>query len=1074
MKNSSVFDTFISTRMMAMLMLIFAIAIGVATFVENSYDTITAQRVIFHASWFKVVLILLCINFIGNIKRYRLFRREKWSILLVHLGMILTLVGAAITHVVGFEGMIMLNEGEATNKMYSSEPFFSLLAVDKNTNKVSSNLPHYKMKPTEYLSNDFSLEAPLTNGKIINIEYVNYQSGMKMGGMEENQSGGMNYLEVVFAKMVSEYIPEGGSLVKNGRVFTYNNPKAGAINIYGDTEADLQIDYNLPIPRLSMDTKISDTLLVGSNPFKKRHLHSFFDVQLVFKGLKINAKQSLVKAEKNGSDVLTVDIKYNNETQRVLLWGGLGMPQRKVKLEMGDQLLSLGFGAIFRKLPFTIRLDDFILETYPGTNSPSGYKSEVTVFGDTAKAGEHHSIFMNNVLDRDGYRVFQSSYSINGTVEQSVFSVNHDAIGTLITYIAYVLLSLGFIMSLFNKSSRFLKLGKSLINSKAKNITTILTVLFTISGIAQSDKFEVSEPFDIKTYQPISQEHCDKFNSLMVMSYTDRIQPCNSLAFDLLRKLARKDKYTIDELGITLSPEQVLLDMCIQPDFWVDQPIIKFDARTGLGKVLNVEGKYLKFSDILQSITFEGNQYYNPVTYIQDGKEITFDSLVTEANQKAISKRTTFDKEVIKLNEKMGLFYQAINGGLLRIFPIILEEKEHWVDLNDEKAKLRLDNGAPSELNVTGATFIGTYLMKVAEAKQSGDYTDADQMLEIIKKRQRSIIPAEHLPSESKLELEITSNKMNIFSRLKYVYALLGLLLLPLTLIDKLSEKNRAGLKKVIFGFSIVLLLAVLLHTFNLGFRWYIIGHAPWSNGYEALTLVAWAVGVVGLLFSRFSNILLGAAAILSFFILMTAGHSKYDPQMSDLEPVLKSYWLIIHVACLTISYGFFGITFILSLVNMGIFAFRSTITKLNQKNIKELTSIMEMVMTIGLVLATIGTFLGGVWANESWGRYWGWDAKETWALVIVMVYALILHFRFVPGLRGPYAFNLATGIGFSSVIMTFIGVNYYLTKGLHSYARGDTPVFAWWVFAILGGIFTLFLIAGIRNKKQQKKVTKK
>ena len=133
---------------------------------------------------------------------------------------------------------------------------------------------------------------------------------------------------------------------------------------------------------------------------------------------------------------------------------------------------------------------------------------------------------------------------------------------------------------------------------------------------------------------------------------------------------------------------------------------------------------------------------------------------------------------------------------------------------------------------------------------------------------------------------------------------------------------------------------------------------------------------------------------------------------------------------------------------------------------ITELTHTNEMTITIGLALATIGTFLGGIWANESWGRYWGWDAKETWALVIVLTYAIILHFRLIPGMKSKFVFNVASIVAFSSVLMTFIGVNYYLSKGLHSYARGDTPVFPMWAWITIASIFALILIAGWNKKR--------
>jgi cytochrome c-type biogenesis protein CcsB len=278
-------------------------------------------------------------------------------------------------------------------------------------------------------------------------------------------------------------------------------------------------------------------------------------------------------------------------------------------------------------------------------------------------------------------------------------------------------------------------------------------------------------------------------------------------------------------------------------------------------------------------------------------------------------------------------------------------------------------------------------------------------------------------------------------------------------------KKSRI-IQYLLYFFITLLGIAFLFHTYGMAMRWYLSGHAPWSNGYEALLLIAWASLLAGFSFIRYSKITVAATALLAFSILMTAGHSSYDPQLTNLQPVLKSYWLIIHVAVITISYGFLALGFILGLINIFLFLFKS---KSNAQRsdllIEELTYTNEISISVGLFLATLGTFLGGVWANESWGRYWGWDAKETWALVIVITYAIILHLRLVPKLKNLLLFNAATIIGFGSVIMTFVGVNYYLSKGLHSYAADDKTVFPVWGWLIILSLITLILMAGLKEK---------
>lgn len=197
----------------------------------------------------------------------------------------------------------------------------------------------------------------------------------------------------------------------------------------------------------------------------------------------------------------------------------------------------------------------------------------------------------------------------------------------------------------------------------------------------------------------------------------------------------------------------------------------------------------------------------------------------------------------------------------------------------------------------------------------------------------------------------------------------------------------------------------------------------------------------------------LAVTAILSGIILFVAHLSFLDPQITNLVPVLKSYWLTIHVATITASYGFFALGALLAFVNLVTMIFKTPENNLRLSlSIKELTYVIEMTLTIGLMLLTIGNFLGGVWANESWGRYWGWDPKETWALASIVFYAFVIHMRFIPGMQSLFTFNFASLITFASIIMTFFGVNYYLS-GLHSYAAGDPlpiPTFVYYTIAVV------------------------
>ncbi len=318
--------------------------------------------------------------------------------------------------------------------------------------------------------------------------------------------------------------------------------------------------------------------------------------------------------------------------------------------------------------------------------------------------------------------------------------------------------------------------------------------------------------------------------------------------------------------------------------------------------------------------------------------------------------------------------------------------------------------------------------------------------------------------------MEVSYNKMGIFKNTEYSYLLIGLLLMIVFFIRVFIDptpKSERIFNRISQVMVFLLVIMFTYHGAGLAMRWFISGHAPWSNGYEAVVFIAWITMLAGFIFSRSNPGILAGTALLAAFMIFVTEMNLLDPEITPLQPVLKSYWLMIHVAVITSSYGFLGLGAILGFFNMILYLLRGNRSAVRvTKNINELTYVSELTITIGLFLLTIGTFLGGIWANESWGRYWGWDPKETWALVSVLVYAIILHFRFIPGLKGRFAFNVASLWGYSAILFTFFGVNFILV-GLHSYAQGDgsvnLPNSVWFT----AGIFLVFtIIAGIRNKR--------
>ena len=348
-------------------------------------------------------------------------------------------------------------------------------------------------------------------------------------------------------------------------------------------------------------------------------------------------------------------------------------------------------------------------------------------------------------------------------------------------------------------------------------------------------------------------------------------------------------------------------------------------------------------------------------------------------------------------------------------------------------------------------------------AKTSGDYTQANETLKSIINYQRNFAQYE-LPDTRKVNAEIFYYKSKIYDKLFPFYASIGLLLLFILLYGIISQNKQLGL--IIKIFTGLLIAGFVFHTLGLAIRWYVSGHAPMSNGYESMIFISWVTILAGFFFSKRSSFVLAATSVLGGFTLMVAHLSFMDPQITNLVPVLQSYWLTIHVSVITGSYGFLGLGAIIGIIVLILYSMSSESNKANiLSTIEELTIINYKALTIGLYLLTIGTFLGAVWANESWGRYWGWDPKETWSLITIIVYSFVIHSRMIKELKGFFAFNVISLFAFSSVLMTYFGVNYYLS-GLHSYAGGDPVPVPKFVYVSIFLLVSLSILAYQRYRK--------
>ena len=1043
------FDLIFSSKTTIVFLLIFAVAIGSATFIEEKYDTETAKHLVYSAKWFEFLLLLLVLNYIGSIKKYNLLSWKKAPAFIFHTAFIVIIIGAAITRYTGFNGTMHIRKGESANTMYSSEQYLQATIQDKG-GKYSYDVPvhisqvantpfHFSIKTSENGTVDFA-----------------YHSIIKKAtdSIEENVSGGKSMIAIVVPGAngrETTFLTDGEIKDFGNFAISYNNnQRTDAIKI---TEKDGKLLINTPyeINRTAMPAMLKDTVKRDiESDFKQKCLYEFEGNVFVFKQAYKSAKKHLIAGNSEASpDAIILDVTINGKKHEAQVLGGSGYISAFQDAGINNINLKMAYGEKEIDIPFSIYLNRFILERYPGSNSPSSFTSEVTVIDKSKNVNEEHRIFMNNVLDYRGYRFFQTSYDPdeNGTI----LSVNYDSNGTMVTYLGYLLMGLGFIFTLFNKNSRYFLLRKLIrnIREKRKAGIALIAMLFCLSNISYSQNSDQKH---------VSAEQADKFGHIVVQTIDGRFEPVHTLAFDVLHKISKKDAFDIEGVG-KMEAMQILLDMQVNSEFWRKQKMIYIREKS-VQELIGVDGSYAAFNDF-----FDQSGNYK----LRDIAEKTF--------RKKQADQNAFDKEIIKVDERANVFMMAFEGSMLKIFPSQVAPDNSWISWDDSLANIPLGGGLKIlnqdlQLNVFNVrNIMGLYLQEIYKATRSGDYSRADKILGYINSIQRQNSTAKIIPSVTMINYEVSYNKAKIFVKLRDWYGTLSMILLLLAFIDILStKKNRVV--RLLLNLSILLLAAAFLyHTYGMILRWYLTGHAPWSTGYEALLLIAWGGLLAGFCFIRNSKITLAATTLLSFFILMTASHSDYDPQLTHLQPVLKSYWLIIHVATLTISYGFLGLGFILGLINMCIYLFK------NEKNYRRLDSITtelsyinEMNITIGLFMAAIGTFLGGIWANESWGKYWGWDSKETWALAIVITYTIVLHLRLISKWRGEYFFNVGTVLGYGSVLMTFFGVNYYLSKGLHSYASGDTPVFPVWAWIAISSVIALIIGAGIRQRSLKRK----
>ena len=1001
------------------LVVIFAIAIAYATFIENDYGTTTAQILIYKAWWFELLLGILCLNIIGSVFKYKMVSRKKWPMLLFHFSFIVIGIGAMVTRYKGYEGNMHIREGNSSNSIVSTATFVSVKAThngttvetekevlfspytaNRYTDKLEINGQTIKLKNLMYMPSAIETISPSPNGEpILALLTVGEQMQRVDFMMKPGYRRIVNGISIGFKS--SEKAAINFSLKNEGLYFVAND----SVNVSGMTK---EIADVIPAgTEIKIDTK--QVYTIGKLNFAVKQYISKGKTELVYQ--KPQQGISLPNAIKT-------KVSIGNESKEVVAYGNKGKIGQTSLTQLNGIDISISYGAKLIELPFSLHLKDFQLERYPGSNSPSSFASEVVLKDGAVE--KPFRIFMNNILKYKGYRFFQSSYDTDemGTI----LSVNSDSMGTGITYFGYFIMALGMVLGLFNKNSRFktlLNVSGTLREERKKLFTVlILGVLFTFNTNAQS----VSKQ---------GEKHIADFSTLLIQSQKGRIEPVNTLASQILRKVAKKTSWE------GMSPTEVFLDMQANPEKWKSEAIIKV-SNPELRKQLGIfTGKYASFNSIV-------------LPREQGGYKLG--TLVDQAYEKKSNERNKYDKEIIYVDERVNILMNVFTNNYLTVFPIPGNPNNKWVStgsihlLSDEQA-------------LYAQQTLGSYFSAI----RLKDWATANQLLQTIKNNQVTN-GAAVLPSSAKIKLEVFYNNVNIFGKLFKIFLFTGLLLLFIQLATLFNPNVKLfRVKKLAFGF---IFLLFLVETAGLAIRWYISGHAPWSNGYESMIFISWATCLGGLIFAKRSEITLSLTTVLAGLTLMVAGMSWMSPEITPLVPVLKSYWLIVHVAIITASYGFLGISALLGFLNLLLMIFRNprNTDRINF-TVKELVNIIQIALIIGLLMLTIGSFLGGVWANESWGRYWGWDPKETWALVTILVYTFITHMHRIPGMKGNFAMSMAALVGISSVLMTYFGVNYYLS-GLHSYAQGEAAPVPMGVYIAIAVVIVVIAGAFISSKK--------
>lgn len=638
------------------------------------------------------------------------------------------------------------------------------------------------------------------------------------------------------------------------------------------------------------------------------------------------------------------------------------------------------------KLPFSLCLQKFEAKMHDGTNAVADYSSKFTVIdGDDKSEGE---VSMNNIYSHRSYRLYQSSYDEDG--KGSVLAINADPYGIPVTYTGYALLFISLVWMLFDPKGGYRKLLKSPLLKKGALITALILSMGNIQTLhAESATGNLQNAV-------LPKETAEKFGELHIL-YNDRICPVQTFALDFCKKIYGARSYQ----GLTA--EQVLSGWVFYGNTWANEPFIKIKS----GEMKTA----MNLPDYASLNTFFNREMggYTIGQYVQEYYN---------------GQQDKFHQQAADIDGKIQIIMELREGISLKVLPYtftrnVKATKDHSFIKAGTTTWFSPVNKLPQAVEHQHALYIRNVFSLLNGDVKAGNTSRVNEFFVKMKKYQE-VSSGNSLPTATQYKAERINNAFPFATILFMANLTLGFIALFYT-IYRMTKKRE--IKALNIALPILLGVSFLALTFGLALRWIISGNVPMSNGYESMLTVAWFVMLISILMQLRIRIVMVFGFLISGFFLLVSHINQMDPAIGQMMPVLNSPLLSIHVSIIMMSYALLSLTFICGI--MGI-CMRS--------HGEELQALSRIFLYPALTTMGFGIFIGAIWANVSWGNYWSWDSKETWALITFMIYAVVVHTQSLPVFRKPLVYHIYITLAFLSIAMTYFGVNYFLT-GMHSYA---------------------------------------